>query len=74
MTISLVNIVSRCGQLLLENGTVSYSDGLNEGSVATHTCNPEFTLTGSVTRTCTSEGVWSLPAPLCLPGTKSFHT
>ena len=66
------SIVPTCGQLSGPvNGALSLSSGVSEGSVATYTCNPGFTLTGSVTRTCTSDGGWTPAAPVCLRISKS---
>ncbi|XP_064388185.1 CUB and sushi domain-containing protein 2-like [Halichondria panicea] len=59
--------VPTCGQLPeLVNGDLSLSDNVNEGSVATYTCDTGFNLTGSITRTCTTNGGWTLIAPVCL--------
>ncbi|XP_064388263.1 uncharacterized protein LOC135336419 isoform X3 [Halichondria panicea] len=59
--------VPTCGQLSRPvNGALSLSSGVNEGSVATYTCDTGFTLTGSATRTCTSNGGWTPSAPVCL--------
>ena len=69
---ALLSTVPTCGQLSGPvNGALSLSSGVSEGSVATYTCNPGFTLTGSVTRTCTSEGGWTPAAPVCLRISKS---
>ncbi len=60
-------VVPTCGQLSSPvNGALSLSSGVSEGSVATYTCDTGFTLTGSATRTCTSDGEWTPAAPVCL--------
>ncbi len=44
----------------LSNGTISYSDSTpDEGSVAAHTCEPEFTIVGGSSRVCQSDGTWT---------------
>ncbi len=43
---------------------------LIDGLTVTYTCNPGYTLNGSVTRTCEDDGTWSLTAPTC----ESKHT
>ena len=35
------------------------------GSIAIYTCDPGFTLIGSNTSTCSSNGTWSTPEPFC---------
>ncbi len=48
------------------NGIVSYSDpplGLN--TVATYTCETDYTLIGNTTRTCENDGMWSGSATTC---------
>ncbi len=67
-------VVSTCGQLSSPvNGGLSLSSGVNEGSVATYTCDTGFNLTGSATRTCTSDGGWIPAAPVCLRISKSQY-
>ena len=36
------------------------------GTVATFTCDTGYILDGNPTRTCGSDGVWSVSAPICL--------
>ena len=55
-----------CPSLSLTNGMISYSDPiLGVGSVATHSCDTGYTLSGSRTRTCQGhslhyvQGTWS---------------
>ena len=51
----------------LTNGMISYSDPtLGVGSVATHSCNTDYTLSGESTRTCQSDGTWDGSVPNCL--------
>ena len=55
-----------CPSLSLVNGIVSYSDPtLGEDSVATHSCDPGYTLNGGSTRTCQSGGTWKGSALAC---------
>ena len=42
------------------NGRVSI-----DGLTYTYTCNPGYTLNGSMTRTCGDDGTWSSTAPTC---------
>ena len=61
--------------LNLVNGMVSYvvdtTAEFEIGTIATHTCNADFALVGSLTRTCMDDdqadnvGVWSGSAPTC---------
>ena len=56
----------QCGQLINPmNGQVTVS-GTTEGSTATYTCIDGFTLSGSTSRTCSSDGTWRPEAPVCL--------
>ena len=71
----LHSTVPTCGQLPeLVNGYLSLSSGVNEGSVATYTCDEGFILTGSITRTCTTNGGWTLIAPVCLRAGRENNT
>ena len=55
----------QCGQLINPtNGQVTVS-GTIEGSTASYTCNEGFTLSGSTSRTCGSDGAWRPAAPIC---------
>ena len=54
-----------CLSLSLTNGTISYSDSLGVDSVATHSCDTNYTLNGDITRTCQNDGTWSGLAPTC---------
>ena len=55
----------------LTNGTVTGATSTNTlnrpiaGSIAIYTCDPGFTLFGSNTSTCSSNGTWSDPEPFC---------
>ena len=61
--------------LNLVNGMVSYvvdtTAEFEIGTIATHICNADFALVGSLTRTCMDDdqadnvGVWSGSAPTC---------
>ncbi len=55
----------------LMNGMISYSgdespDNRPVATMATYTCNPNYTLNGGSIRTCGSDGVWSGSPPMCL--------
>ena len=45
-----------CGQLSLDNGTVTYTARYAIGSVATYTCNAGYRRVGDATRDCTTSG------------------
>ena len=65
-----------CPSLSLINGTISYSDPtLGVGSVATHTCDVGYALSGNLRRTCT--GMWSDSSPscegICMSALRLFH-
>ena len=47
------------------NGQVDMSSGTTFTSTATYTCNTRYIVTGSSSRTCGSDGVWSPAAPTC---------
>ncbi len=62
----LVKYAGKCSSIDSPiNGAVSYSDGTEVGSVATHTCNTGYVLNGSAARTCGANGSWSGAAPTC---------
>ena len=47
------------------NGGITFTNGNNFGSVATHNCEEGFTLTGDVARVCLGQGVWTGSDPTC---------
>ena len=55
------------------NGTVTFSDSLNDGSIATYSCAAIYTLSGAATQTCAQNspgaatGSWTGSAPMCTP-------
>jgi hypothetical protein len=60
-----VDIVASCRALDdPTNGTVM-TPGLTSGSMATYACALGFSLDGSMSRTCQSDGTWSDAAPTC---------
>ena len=60
-----VHTVVDCGDLDDPiNGQVSLS-GTTFESIATYTCDPGFTLTRGVERTCRENGQWSGNEPFC---------
>ncbi len=59
-----------CTDLMdLVNGDVAFDmetkDDRPVDTVATYNCDTGYTLNGSATRTCRSDGVWSGLAPVC---------
>ena len=50
-----------------ERGLVSVG-GNSPGSVATYSCNGGYSLLGSATRQCQSNGTWSNESPTCING------
>ena len=55
--------------LVLMNGNVSYSPDATprlEGTVATHSCQNDYKLSGVLNRTCLSNGSWSGVEVLCI--------
>ena len=55
-----------CGPLTdPDNGQVDTSSGTIFGSTATYTCDTGYTLSGSQTRTCGADGMWTLSEPFC---------
>ena len=64
------NIVSTCLDLTsLGNGGISYSPSSTprrQGTVATHTCNTGYVLSGGSSRTCQSNRLWSGSLITCL--------
>ena len=53
-------------ELIVTNGTITYTNENYNGSVATFTCNPGLTLMGEVMATCMENGKWSTNAPHCV--------
>ena len=47
----------------LTNGQVDSSSGTTFGSIVDYICNPGYTLTGSSSLTCGSDGNWSPNEP-----------
>ena len=69
MTRHCMVAVRICGGLAIENGYVD--DGLAvQGVIANYSCTDGFTLVGSSSRVCQSNGQWSGNAPVC-QGTNS---
>ena len=61
----LLSIVN-CGTLLEpEFGTITFSSGTIEGSVATYSCQAGYNIVGVSERTCQSDGTWSDQEPVC---------
>ena len=53
----------------LLNGNIVYSDGTannrSVGTVAIYNCDTGYNLNGGKTKTCRSDGTWSVSAPTC---------
>ena len=59
--------VVNCGALANPvNGLVDTSGGTTFGTTATYSCNLNFMLMGSSTRSCTVAGVWGGQPPTCI--------
>ena len=55
-----------CPELpLIDNGELTYSNGLLVGSVASYTCNDGYAPEGRAARTCLESGRWSDEIPIC---------
>ena len=55
-----------CGPLAdPDSGQVDTSSGTIFGSTATYTCDTGYTLSGSQTRTCGADGLWTPSEPIC---------
>lgn len=63
-----------CDQLNLEDGLIQQTEGNRAGSVATHTCNSGFSLSGDMERTCQSNGVWTGAVASCTPSESYNNT
>ena len=68
----VTSLTASCPALTLSNGDITYitdTSPIPVGTVATHTCNATFVLSGDATRTCTdsaSGGMWSGPILTCI--------
>ena len=72
MLIILFNLIiaNDCGSLTNPiNGQVDTSPGTNYMSTATYSCDNGYELNGSSTRTCSSDGMWTRAAPICVART-----
>lgn len=59
-------IIKDCGSLTNPpNGIVSFLAGTSYGQTATYTCNRGYTMSGSPSRQCAEDGVWTGSAPVC---------
>ncbi len=47
------------------NGMLDTSSGTTFMNTATYSCDDGYGLMGDMTRTCQSDGIWSLTAPTC---------
>ena len=55
-----------CGSLTNpDNGQISHTGETTFGQAATYSCNADYNLVGSSTRTCQATGMWSGSAPTC---------
>ncbi len=56
-----------CGHLTdPANGQVDTSSGTIFGSTATYSCDSGYTLSGSSSRTCEDDGLWTQSEPVCI--------
>ena len=68
----MTSLTASCHALTLSNGDITYimdTSPIPVDTVATHTCNVMFVLSGDATRTCTksaSGGVWSGSMLTCI--------
>ena len=59
-------LVNDCGPLNHpDNGQVDASSGTTFGSTATYTCDTGYTLSGSQSRTCGADGMWTSTQTYC---------
>ncbi len=53
----------------LHNGAISYNDGSTDirpiNTIATHSCNTDYTLTGDMVRVCQNDRTWNGSPPTC---------
>ena len=62
----LLLTVVECGTLnATTNGQVNHTAGTTFGHTATYSCDTGYTLEGSSTRTCQTDGMWSGSEPTC---------
>lgn len=55
-----------CGSLANpENGAVEASSGTTVGNTAMYSCDAGYDLKGPSTRTCGTDGMWTLTVPIC---------
>ena len=55
-----------CGPLTsIDNGNIAYSSGTTYLSVASFSCNPGYTKSSIITRTCMANKTWSNDTPHC---------
>ena len=63
---SISTVSVDCGSLTNpNNGLVDTSSGTTFESTATYTCDIGYTLSGSQSRTCGAEGLWTFSEPIC---------
>lgn len=56
----------------IDNGRVDYPNR-RPGTTATYTCNPDFHISGTRTRTCGDNGEWSGEEPTCERKNQKLH-
>ncbi len=76
--ISFTVVVVECPALApIPNGAITYAPDVTApydvDTVATHTCDPGFLLSGFETRQCLAGGIWSNLVPVCLSTYKIRH-
>ncbi len=67
----LVSFTGQCRELApIPNGAITYAsdmvDFYDVDTVATHSCDPGFRLSGFETRQCLAGGIWSNLVPVCV--------
>ncbi len=67
----LVSFTGQCPALAaIPNGAITYDPDMiapyDVDTVATHSCDPGFRLSGFETRQCLAGGIWSNLVPVCL--------
>ena len=71
MGISFFTLAIRCATIGSPgDGSVSFSNGYNYGSVATYVCRSSFALLGVNERTCGGDGKWTGQPPRCV---RKYH-
>ncbi len=70
LSVSFYSYAANCYDLPpLPNGAISYNGGTTDNrllnTIATHSCNTGYTLTGDSVRHCQNDRIWSGSTPTC---------